>query len=365
MRLALQLGARGLGECWPNPAVGAVVTDESGRILSCGWTAPGGRPHAEAIALTQAGSAARGATLYATLEPCSHWGKTPPCAGAIIEHGIARVVYGAGDPDPRVSGRGLERLRAAGIEVVPGPLPKEARWLNLGHELRVTAKRPFIQLKLAVDRAGMIPAGGGGMPVWATSEDARALGHMLRAQADAIMVGYGTILADNPDLTCRLPGMAWRSPVRVVLSTEGRLSPHSRMLKNLSTAPVWMVAAADLAEGEKAQVEELGASWLPAARNAEGRIDLHAAMRALAEAGITRLLVEGGPSLEANLLNEGLADEVVVFQGEKEVREASIRPFAPDGLERITDSPIYQLYSARRIGANRIWFYRKREFWRD
>lgn len=356
---------RGLGRCWPNPAVGAVVTDGAGRILSCGWTAPGGRPHAEAIALQQAGPAARGATLYATLEPCSHWGKTPPCANAIVEHGIARVVYGVGDPDPRVSGRGLERLRAAGVEVVRGPMPQEARWLNLGHELRITAKRPFIQLKLAVDWAGEIPAGGGGMPVWATSEEARALGHMLRAQADAILVGYGTALADDPDLTCRLPGMAWRSPVRVVLSSEGRLSPHARMLKNLSTAPVWLLSAADVAAEREAQFEEAGVSMLAAPRNADGRVDLRAAMRSLAEAGITRLLVEGGPSLEANLLNEGLADEVVVFQGEREVRGPTIRPFAPDGLERLTASPIYRLYSSRTIGTDKLWVYRKREFWRD
>jgi diaminohydroxyphosphoribosylaminopyrimidine deaminase/5-amino-6-(5-phosphoribosylamino)uracil reductase len=365
MRLALSLGARGLGQCWPNPAVGAVVTDAAGRILGCGWTAPGGRPHAEAIALSHAGTAARGATLYATLEPCSHWGKTPPCANAIIEHGIARVVYGVGDSDPRVLGRGLERLRGAGIEVAPGPLPKESRWLNLGHELRITAKRPFIQLKLAVDRAGLIPAGGGGMPVWATSTEARAMGHMLRAQADAIMVGYGTALADDPDLTCRLPGMAWRSPVRVVLSTEGRLSRHARMLKNLSTAPVWTISADDLASQRKTELEELGVTVLAARRNPEARVDLHAATRALAEAGITRLLVEGGPSLEANLLKEGLADEVTVFQGEREVRGPSIQPFAPDGLERLTDSPIYGLYSSRQIGTDRLWIYRKREFWRD
>jgi diaminohydroxyphosphoribosylaminopyrimidine deaminase/5-amino-6-(5-phosphoribosylamino)uracil reductase len=363
MRLAIALGRRGLGQCWPNPAVGAVVAEPSGKILGCGWTAPGGRPHAETVALADAGGAARGATLYATLEPCSHWGKTPPCADAVIEAGIKRVVYGVGDPDPRVSGRGLQRLRKAGVEVVTGPLPKEARWLTLGHELRLLKKRPFIQLKLAVDRAGLIPAGGAGMPVWATSEEARAMGHMLRAHADAIMVGYGTMLADNPDLTCRLPGMAWRSPARVVLSTDGRFSPYARMLKNLSTAPVWIVSAADLAASRKTHLEEFGLSVLTAPRNPEGRLDLRSVMRSLAEAGVTRLLVEGGPSLQANLLKEELADEVVIFQGEKEVRGASIRPFAPAGLESVTDSPIYQLYNTRRIGANRLWIYRNRTYW--
>lgn len=364
MALAIALGRRGLGQCWPNPSVGAVVVEPGGRIISCGWTGPGGRPHAEANALAEAGGAARGATLYATLEPCAHWGKTPPCADAIVEARIARVVYGVGDPDPRVAGKGLRRLRKAGIDVVSGPLPKEARWLTLGHELRLTAQRPFIQLKLAVDRAGMIPAGGGGIPVWATAKEARAAGHMLRAQADAILVGYGTMLADDPDLTCRLPNMQWRSPVRVVLSTDGRLSRHARMLKNLSTAPVWMVCAAGVPQAGIDRLEELGVKVLTVPRNALGRLELSAVMRALAESGVTRLLVEGGPSLEANLLKEDLADEVVIFQGENEVREAAIMPFAPDGLESVTDSPMYQLYETRRIGPNRVWSYRRNTYWR-
>ncbi|MGF1622139.1 MAG: bifunctional diaminohydroxyphosphoribosylaminopyrimidine deaminase/5-amino-6-(5-phosphoribosylamino)uracil reductase RibD [Rhodomicrobiaceae bacterium] len=365
MALAIALGRRGLGQCWPNPAVGAVIVEPGGRIVSCGWTGPGGRPHAEANALAEAGAAARGATLYATLEPCAHWGKTPPCADAIVESRIARVVYGVGDPDPRVAGKGLRRLHKAGIEVVSGPLPKEARWLTLGHELRLTAQRPFIQLKLAVDRAGMIPAGGGGIPVWATAKEARAAGHMLRAQADAILVGYGTMLADDPDLTCRLPNMQWRSPIRVVLSTDGRLSRHARMLKNLSTAPVWMVCAAGSPQAGLDRLEELGVTVIQAPKNAAGRLELPAVMRALAERGITRLLVEGGPSLEANLLKEDLADEVIIFQGDKEVREAAIMPFAPDGLESVTDSPIYQLCETRRIGPNRVWSYRRNTYWRD
>ena len=246
MSLALALGKRGLGQCWPNPSVGAVVAEPSGRIVSCGWTGSGGRPHAEAIALAQAGDAARGATLYATLEPCAHWGKTPPCVDTIITAGIARVVYGVVDPDPRVAGRGVNKLRENRIEVVQGPFAAEARWQTLGHELRVTARRPFMQLKLAVDGDGLVPAGGGGMPVWATGQEARALSHLIRAEADAIMVGYGTVLADDPDLTCRLPGLSWRSPVRVILSTDGRFSRYSRMLKNLSTAPLWIFIAADV-----------------------------------------------------------------------------------------------------------------------
>ncbi len=363
MTLALALGKRGLGQCWPNPSVGAVVADKAGCILGCGWTGPGGRPHAEALALAKAGEAASGATLYATLEPCAHWGKTPPCTDAIVEAGISRVVYGMVDPDPRVAGKGLKRLQRNGIEIVPGPMQKEARWLALGHELRLTAKRPFIQMKLAVDRAGMIPAGAGGVPVWATSKEARALGYFMRAEADGIMIGYGTMLADDPDLTCRLPGLSWRSPARIVLSTEGRLSRHARMLKNQSTAPVTIVSAAGLAEGRKSRLEELGIQVITAAKNDQGRLDLKIVMRELAEHGLTRVLVEGGPSLEANLLKENLADEVVIFQGVKEERGPTILPFAPAGLEAVTDSPNFQLADTRPIGEDRLWIYRRTDFW--
>lgn len=362
MTLAIALGKRGLGQCWPNPAVGAVVADRTGRVIGCGWTGPGGRPHAETIALAEAGDAARGAILYATLEPCAHWGKTPPCADAIIKAGITRIVYGMVDPDQRVAGQGLRRLQMYGIEIVPGPMPDEVRWLALGHQLRLTAKRPFIQIKLAVDRAGLIPAGGGGVPVWATNKEARSLGHLMRAEADAILIGYGTMLADNPDLTCRLPGLAWRSPVRAVLSTDGRFSRHAKMLKNLSTAPVWIVTATGIAKEQQSRLEKLGAKVITVQKNDQGRLDLKSVMREFAERGLTRLLVEGGPSLEVNLLKQGLADEVVIFQGMKEERGPTIMPFAPSGLEAVTDSPDYRLADTRPVGEDRLWVYRRKEY---
>ncbi len=363
MTLAIALAKRGLGQCWPNPAVGSVIADKTGRVISFGWTGFGGRPHAEAIALASAGETARGATLYATLEPCAHWGKTPPCADAIIKSGVSRVVYGTVDPDQRVAGKGLKRLLKYGIEVVAGPMQKEARWVALGHELRLTAKRPFVQMKLAVDRAGLIPAGGGGLPIWATSDGARGLGHLMRAEADAIMIGYGTMLSDDPDLTCRLPGLSWRSPVRIVLSTEGRLSRHANMLKNLSTAPVWIVSATS-AQGDRIScLKDLGAKTIPVSKNDQGRLDLGMVLRALAEQGVTRLLVEGGPSLEANLLKEGLADEIVIFQGVKEMRGPMIMPFAPAGLDAITDNPKFQLADTRPIGEDRLWVYRRTDYW--
>jgi diaminohydroxyphosphoribosylaminopyrimidine deaminase/5-amino-6-(5-phosphoribosylamino)uracil reductase len=363
MALALALGRRGLGQCWPNPAVGAVVADVQGRIISCGWTAPGGRPHAEAIALGRAGSGARGATLYATLEPCSHWGKTPPCADAIVEAGIARVVYGITDPDERVAGRGLKRLGDHGIEVVAGPLQREARWLTLGHYLRHTHKRPFIQLKLALDRAGQLPVGGAGMPVWATTPDARNYGHMLRAEADAILIGQGTLLADDPDLTCRLPGMSWRSPVRIVLSTNGRLNPYAKMLKNLSTAPVWLIASPDMTQRRLDALEDIGTKVLRVQKNQQGRLHLHGVMQEMGKQGITRVLVEGGPSLQNNLLSEGLADEIIIFQGRKEITGPTLQPFSPSGLEAVTENPDYNLADKRYIGEDLIWIYRRTAYW--
>ena len=218
MAIAARLAERGLGSTAPNPAVGAVVVEPStGIVLGRGWTQPGGRPHAEPEALARAGARAAGATLYVTLEPCSHFGKTPPCVDTIIAAGVKRVVCGIEDPDPRVAGRGIARLRDAGIEVVRGVLRERCHSITLGHILRVTERRPFVQLKMAVDAEGNVPRGGGGQPTWVTGALSRARGHLLRARADAILIGHGTLIDDNPELTCRLPGLAARSPVRVVL----------------------------------------------------------------------------------------------------------------------------------------------------
>jgi diaminohydroxyphosphoribosylaminopyrimidine deaminase/5-amino-6-(5-phosphoribosylamino)uracil reductase len=361
MRLALALGRRGLGQCWPNPSVGVVIAaPDNGRIISCAWTGRGGRPHAEAIALAAAGEAARGATAYTTLEPCSHWGKTPPCADALLASGVKRLVYGAVDPDPRVAGRGLERLRVHGVEVVEGPLPREARWLSLGHALRVGAARPFIQLKLAVDADGMVPAGAGA-PQWVTGAEARAYAHLLRAEADAILVGSGTVRTDDPALTCRLPGLSARSPVRVVLSGRALPPPDTKLLREAAVHPVWVIGpAATLAQMEG---EPEGISLVPVASGTENRPDIHAVMRALAERGITRLLVEGGPTVAATLLHAGLIDEALVFTGAARGSGAMIRPFGAAGVAALTSRKGLLLHTERRIGADRLAVYRRAEFW--
>ena len=310
MALALSLGRRGLGRTWPNPAVGAVIV-KHGVIVGRGWTQSGGRPHAEVEALRRAGEAARGATLYVTLEPCSHFGKSPPCADAIIAAGIIRVVSALEDPNPQVAGSGHARLRAAGMTVDIGIGAEQARRDHAGHIRRMREARPQVILKLAVSADGK--AGGAGRrPAPITGEAARRRVHLLRAHSDAIMIGIGTALADDPLLTCRLPGMVKDSPVRIVLDSALRLPLTSRLVKSAGELPLWVVAAPDASpEAEQA----LGAKGVVVLRSegADGKRDLSALLKAIAARGITRLMVEGGPTLAAALLAADLVDEAHLF----------------------------------------------------
>src|ERR1700754_3044652 len=293
MALALALGRRGQGCSWPNPAVGAVIVKD-GVIVGRGWTQPGARPHAEPEALRRAGEAARGATLYVTLEPCSHVGKSPPCADAVIAAGLARVVSAIEDPNPEVAGQGHARLRAAGITVDVGLCAAEAARDHAGHFRRIGDKRPHVILKLAVSADDKIGAAGH-RPIAITGEAAKTQVHLLRAHSDAIMVGIGTVLADDPLLTCRLPGMEPRSPVRVVLDRALRLSGTSRLVHSARETPLWVMTS-DLAEAPAAM--KLGAAGAHVMRVATTStpppgLDLPAVLHVLAEQGITRLLVEG------------------------------------------------------------------------
>lgn len=317
MAIALRMAKRGLGLVAPNPAVGAVIANETtGEVIARGWTQPGGRPHAETEALLRAGKRAQGATIYVTLEPCSHHGKTGPCADAIVQAGIKRAVVAIEDPDGRVAGRGLQRLRGGGIEVATGLLAEEARWITLGHILRVTERRPFVQAKLAVSGDGEVPRGDDGRPAWVTGELARAYGAMLRAEADAILVGSRTVVDDDPQLTCRLPGLAGRSPVRVVLSSSLNLPLASQLFATARDVPVWVITSSK-APYEKAEaIAATGAEVLPIDMEAEGDLDLSAVLALLADRGITRLLVEGGPRIWRGFSDSGLVDEAFVFQGQ-------------------------------------------------
>jgi diaminohydroxyphosphoribosylaminopyrimidine deaminase/5-amino-6-(5-phosphoribosylamino)uracil reductase len=300
MRHALRLAERGLGSVAPNPAVGCVLVAGDGRIVGRGWTARGGRPHAETIALAEAGAAARGASAYVTLEPCAHHGKTPPCAEALVAAGVARVVVAAGDPDPRVAGKSFATLRAAGVEVREGVCEANARALNAGFFSRIEKGRPLVALKIAESADGFVGAPG---TKWVTEEAARRHGHLLRATHDAIMVGIGTVLADDPLLTCRLEGMEDRSPLRMVIDSRLRLPPASQLVRSAREVPVvvFTAAAGALAEGvDVVRVET----------DANGKASLPAVTQALAARGLTRVLVEGGPELQRALFAAGLADRV-------------------------------------------------------
>ena len=359
MAIALGVAARGLGRTAPNPSVGAVVVDEvSGEVISRGWTQPGGRLHAETEAIRRAGDRTRGATIYVTLEPCSHHGKTPPCAEAIIAAGIKRAVCAILDPDPRVSGRGMRMLRAAGIEVKRGVLANEAHWLTRGHILRVTERRPLVQIKMALGADGMVPRGAGGRPVWVTGPEAREHGHLLRAKADAIVVGSGTVADDDPELTCRLPGLAGRSPVRVVLAGTRLPSAASRLVQTAKATPVWLFCSPTADAAELGRLSELGCRVFHTA-TMEGRPWLPAVCEALVAEGITRLLVEGGPTLWRAFASSGLADEVVCYRALAGTLTDGIHAAQRD-LAALGPAHAFDLVESRHAGADGMYvFHRK------
>jgi len=359
MQLALTLGRRGQGRAWPNPAVGAVVVKDGG-IVGRGWTQPGGRPHAEPEALRRAGEAARGATLYVTLEPCSHIGKSPPCADAIIAAGIARVVSAIEDPNPEVAGQGHAKLRAAGIAVDIGPGAAQAARDHAGHFRRIRDKCPHVILKLAVSADGKIGAAGR-KPVAISGEAAKARVHLLRAQCDAILVGIGTVLADDPLLTCRLPGMEGRSPVRVVLDRSLRISGSSRLVHSARQTPLWVITS-NLSEAPAAM--KLGAAGAQVIRVATTTtpppgLDLKAVLHALAEKGITRLLVEGGARVAASFVAAGLADEIWLLRGPDAVGADGVDALEALPLTSITQSPDFRVRASESLQKDTLTIYER------
>lgn len=357
MQLALALGRRGQGHTWPNPAVGAVIVKD-GVIVGRGWTQAGGRPHAEPEALRRAGEAARGATLYVTLEPCSHFGKSPPCADAVIAAGIKRVVAAIEDPNPEVAGQGHARLRAAGITVDVGLCAAEAAFDHAGHFRRIRDKRPHVILKLAVSPDGKIGAAGG-KPLAITGEAARNRVHLLRASSDAILVGIGTVLADDPQLNCRLPGMAARSPVRVVLDQSLRIPAASQLIRSARETPVWVIGS-ELAEA--AAATRLGAAGAQIMRmppsNASG-LDLPAVLHALAGKGITRLMVEGGSRIAASFVTADLVDEIWLFRGAEEVGRGGVDALDALPLSKITQSQTYKVHASETFDTDTLTIYER------
>jgi diaminohydroxyphosphoribosylaminopyrimidine deaminase/5-amino-6-(5-phosphoribosylamino)uracil reductase len=361
MAAANHYGRRNLGQTFPNPAVGAlIVRFDNGQpiVVARGATAQGGRPHAETEALALAGDAARGATTYVTLEPCAHHGKTPPCANAIISAGIARAVIAVEDPNPEVKGKGTALLRAAGIEVTVGVGAREALMTHAGHLRRMTDGRPHLILKIAVSSDGKTGLAGR-KPAEISCDTSRAEAHMMRATADAIMVGSGTVISDDPQLNCRLPGMEDRSPIRIVLDGNLRIPMNSKLVRTARQVPLWVMTTDDApAEAERKLLAE-GVFVLRTPAK-DGRLDLEASLRRLGERGITRVLVEGGPMLSAHLLRSGLVDEAVVVTSNKVLGPDAIDALEGEPLAALTQSPHLELVERRMSGADKLDRYFRR-----
>lgn len=333
MRLALALGRRNLGDTWPNPAVGAVIVKD-GVVIARGWTQEGGKPHAEIEALRRAKKSAEGATMYVSLEPCSHQGKTPPCADAIIRAGIARVVSAMEDPNPEVAGQGHERLRAKGISVEVGPGAEEARRIHAGHVMRVTKGRPYLTVKLAISADGKAGLAGR-RPAVISGEAARERVFQIRAANDAILVGIGTVLSDDPQLTCRLPGMFERSPVRVVLDEDLRLPLATSVVATVRETPTWVFTSHRPSAIAEEILQQKGCKVFRVDED-NGRLDLNQILKKLAEQGITRCLVEGGPTVASSLVTANLVDEAILVRGEKTIGDTGIDPLEGMPLEAMT-----------------------------
>ena len=358
MKTALALARRGLGAVWPNPAVGCVIVNED-RVVGRGWTQPGGRPHAETEALRRAGPAARGATAYVSLEPCCHWGRTPPCADALITAGVRRVVVALEDPDPRVAGNGIARLRAAGLAVDTGLGAEEAVEINAGFLNLLALGRPLVTLKLATSLDGRI-ATRSGESQWITGPPARARGHALRARHDAIMVGTGTVLADDPQLTCRLPGLGHRSPVRVVLDRRLRVPPSARVIADAGQRPAWILTLCAADAARRMGLLATGATVINVEPDPEGCIDLVAALAALGERGISRLLIEGGARLAAALLRARLVDRLAWVHAPLLIGGDGIPAIAGLGIDSLADTPGFERLSAELVGDDMLTTFRMR-----
>jgi diaminohydroxyphosphoribosylaminopyrimidine deaminase / 5-amino-6-(5-phosphoribosylamino)uracil reductase len=341
MITALVLARRGLGRVSPNPAVGCVLVrqDLGGRIVGRGWTQPGGRPHAETEAIRRAGALSAGATAYITLEPCNHTGETGPCAEALIKAGIKCAVVAIKDPDPRTAGGGLKRLSDAGIEVITDVMADEAGYLNAGFISKVIHKRPIFTWKAATSLDGRIATQSGDSK-WITGEKARQYGHLLRAQHDAIMIGSETALHDDPSLACRLPGMADRSPIRIVLSSRLRISTSSQLVKTASDIPT-LIYTLDTDLDRRGALEATGVTVKTARSDENGRISIPDVAADLAQQGLTRVLLEGGGTLAASFLTADLINRIYWFTAGKLIGSEGRPALGETNIDRLIQSPAF------------------------
>jgi len=326
-------------------------------VVGRGWTQPGGRPHGETEALERAGTAARGATAYVSLEPCCHWGKTPPCTDALIAAGVARVVLPIEDPDPRVSGRGIARLMDAGIEVTAGVLAEEAAALNEGFFRRIREGRPLVTLKLASTLDGQI-ATARGESRWITGEPARERAHLLRARHDAVMVGSNTVIADDPELTCRLPGLAERSPVRVIVDGRLRVPLTSRVVIDAQRVPTWFVTLRGDAPERHEAFRDCGVELIEVDAAGE-TVDLAAALTELGARGITRVLAEGGATLAAALVRADLVDHIAWFRAPRLIGGDGLAAVTGFGLKQLAGMPRFARLSVEPVGEDVLETYRR------
>lgn len=360
MRAALALARRGLGNVAPNPSVGCIVVQYNGcpegLIVGRGWTQPGGRPHGETQALTQAGDAASGATVYVTLEPCAHHGETPPCAEALIAAGVKRVVVACRDPDPRVDGGGIAALQNAGLDVVMDVGRHEAEILNQGFFERLSSGRPFVTVKTATTLDGKIATRSGDSQ-WITAAVARAAGHGLRATHDAVLIGSGTVRSDDPHLTCRLPGMANRSPIRVVL--DGHLSTPltAKLVSTARETPTWIITLEGSDKNRRVAYRDAGVEIIEVEADSDGRPSVTAALQALGARGITRLLVEAGGRLVAGFFRVGMVDRLVWYRAPMVIGGDGISAAAAFGVDTLAEAPIFRRTDCRDAGGDLIETY--------
>jgi diaminohydroxyphosphoribosylaminopyrimidine deaminase/5-amino-6-(5-phosphoribosylamino)uracil reductase len=355
MSAALRLGRRNLGQTYPNPAVGALVVQMDGNdpiVVGRGWTAVGGRPHAETLALAQAGDAAKGATVYVTLEPCAHEGETPSCAQALLDAEVARVVMAMEDPDKRVSGRGHRMLIEGGIAVTSGVLADQAARVHAGHVVRVTKGRPHVTLKLAVSADGMIGRREGERMI-ITGKAAFDAVQVMRSETDAVMIGIGTALVDDPRLTVRLPGLSGRSPVRIVLDATARLKRASNLVQTAHEVPLIVVTGPEALDERKEELAGAGARLMEVDEDGD-TVDIAEVLAGLAKEGFTRVLAEGGAQIASTLVAEDLIDEVVLFRAPVVVGQDGVRALGGYALSAIERSPRYRLIESADFGEDQM-----------
>ena len=352
MRAALSLAQRGLGNTWPNPAVGCIIVNND-RVVGRGWTQPGGRPHAEREALDRAGELARGANVYVTLEPCSHRGQTPPCADALIEAGVKQVFVAVMDPDDRVSGTGISKLQTAGIGVTPGLLREEAAKVNAGFLTRVEAGRPCFTLKTATTADGKI-ATKSKHSQWITGGQARQYGHLLRATHDAVLVGSGTALEDDPELTCRLPGLSNDRRPRIVIDGRLRVPLTSKLVRSADKAPLWLVTLTSHSVDRTSPYVAHGVTVIPVKADDAGHPEIREWTLELGRRGITRILVEGGGGLAGSLMAADLIERIAWFRAPKVMGDDGIAAISAFGADRIEDLHQFQTNLSKPLGQDRL-----------